>query len=732
MGNFCIGNLLKLLINNSALEHEEFAKVIFDGPYTYENRKGETDYRLDKSDVSKIISRTIGISKPAYKNFEELTSAEWIAIGNDVFDCIKPNNYNDTGRQIQELVMNDEEIYLETIIGFNSRYTKNYIGSMNGFSDQSTLSELIASALRYTILYVDNKHKSGKKDDKTCAKKNKNTQSDHIEAASKSGDASELLRKKIADAYYNVYKPVEIKSVSNKIENSLIKVFYYPSFVGGELLDLSEDGDIFICAPNGFGKSTLLRALLCATNPSSEIREQQELSKRVEELKNHYKIGKEYLTLFIDLKKVNDQNPFKNDNDLGRWLLFASKLEKVLKLDEFRKLVTYYNQINQLILIFDSVDEIIPQTVGGDIDKDGVFAQIRLLTCADEICSNAKVIVASRPLAFSEDDMLFRYLHIDSLLSQKENVETIIARYSPNYKDELMEYIYGDLYLKYLVTTPALLLSVIGHILSEKYNEETGRKNDANGRYGLIKTMIQHNMRRFKYKGNEQYQYKDKTYEDIYEIFAYASLFNYIENRKEDLVNFQNMILKYELKDFSRHRKPIEKNDIIDAYEHFCLLNTQDNYLEFLAPEVMRPYYLAKYMCKLCILAVKDEPYNPMNVRNRLESIWSNKLGSETCIHDMLVFFFGITYDDTEDAADIVLYKEQMRSIWIDYIVDKWEKLKDDDSVKKIFRSRLQYLLESDFVINSCFGRILNDEDALSENEMRLKGILVEIQKDEL
>ena len=135
-------------------------------------------------------------------------------------------------------------------------------------------------------------------------------------------------------------------------------------------------------------------------------------------------------------------------------------------------------------------------------------------------------------------------------------------------------------------------------------------------------------------------------------------------------------------------------------------------------------------MYKFCRLAVKDEQYNSEKVRSMFESITNNKYGSETCFYDMLVFYFGITYDMSGNNTDP--YKEQMRSIWINYIVDKWEKLKDDDSVKKILRSRLQYLLESDFVIDSCFSRILNDEDDLPENEMRLKGILVEIQKGEL
>ena len=71
------------------------------------------------------------------------------------------------------------------------------------------------------------------------------------------------------------------------------------------------------------------------------------------------------------------------------------------------------------------------------------------------------------------------------MISDKKSVEAIIERYSPEYKDDLIEYIYGDLYLKYLIVTPQLLISVISRILLNWYNEKVGISGE--GKYKLIK-----------------------------------------------------------------------------------------------------------------------------------------------------------------------------------------------------------------------------------------------------
>ena len=89
----------------------------------------------------------------------------------------------------------------------------------------------------------------------------------------------------------------------------------------------------------------------------------------------------------------------------------------------------------------------------------------------------------------------------------------------------------------------------------------------------------------------------------------------------------------------------------------------------------------------------------------------------------MLVFFFGIMHDGITESErynpDSLEY-----NIWIDYVVDKWSSCKKYENTKEKLSLRLRYLLESDFVKDSCFKRILESESELSENEAQLKLVL--------
>lgn len=197
--------------------------------------------------------------------------------------------------------------------------------------------------------------------------------------------------------------------------------------------------------------------------------------------------------------------------------------------------------------------------------------------------------MASRPLAFEKVDESYIYLYIESLITNRESVEAIIEKYSQEYKDRLIAYIYNDLYLKNLVVTPQLLIEVISRIVFNWRNEESGISGE--GKYQLIKAVIRNTMMRFKNKGN--FNYGEKNYEHVYEIFSYISLFNRIENTKSDFGKFQNLILNNQLA--KNQQRALVGKDIKDTYEHFCLFNTQGNNIELLAPKVIGQYYLASY-----------------------------------------------------------------------------------------------------------------------------------------
>ena len=528
----------------------------------------------------------------------------------------------------------------------------------------------------------------------------------------------EAIRQQIADTYYETHQTVDVDINFEEINKNLLEVFYFPSFVDEKQLDLSQNRRYYICAPNGFGKSTLLKTLLLATNPSTKINKTPKFANKIKDIKQKYGIKQNYLALFVDLKNANEQNAFKNDDNLLKWLLFASKLDNILRLDEFSKLIAYYNQHNGLILIFDSIDEII-QRSELSLNREDILTKIRLLVSADGFCNNAKVILASRPLTFAKDDMPYEYLYIDSLVSQQDQAESIIENYSSaDEKDYLINYIYEDSYLKNLVTTPQLLVSAISRILLNKYNQTFGIIGG--GKYKLIQDMLRDTLMRFENKKNLKFSYHEKNLEEIYEIFSYVSLFNYIENKKSDFAKFQELILNNALNHTAKHKKPITASAITDAYEHFCLFNTQKQNLEFLAPKVLGPYYLSSYMRKRCKQSQYDELHNPMKL---FDSIQNNIYNNNDCLYDMLVFFFGLIHEgitgDSKYNPDSLEYK-----LWIDYIVYKWNALDNQNALKE----RLKYLVESDFVKDSCFTRILSSRDnVLSDSEVALKNILKEI-----
>ncbi len=519
----------------------------------------------------------------------------------------------------------------------------------------------------------------------------------------------ENKRKMVSTTYYEKYG---VAITLDGVDRELIDVFFFPTFVDGKHLDLSQKHNIFLCAPNGFGKSTLLKAILFATNPPDEFDKNVEFNEKIVRLKKHYHIEKDYLTLFIDLQGINSRNAYNNTTDLHEWLRYASHLDNMITLADFKEIISHYNKAGCLMLLFDSIDEIIKENET-DISREGAFTKIRQIINADGLGSNAKIIVASRPLAFEKVDESYIYLYIESLITNRESVEAIIEKYSQEYKDRLIAYIYNDLYLKNLVVTPQLLIEVISRIVFNWRNEESGISGE--GKYQLIKAVIRNTMMRFKNKGN--FNYGEKNYEHVYEIFSYISLFNRIENTKSDFGKFQDLILNNQLA--KNQQRALVGKDIKDTYEHFCLFNTQGNNIELLAPKVIGQYYLASYMYKFCILLKNTETYEKKEIWKKFDTI----LNKDDCLYDMLVFFFGIMHDGITESErynpDSLEY-----NIWIDYVVDKWSSCKKYENTKEKLSLRLRYLLESDFVKDSCFKRILESESELSENEAQLKLVL--------
>ena len=535
----------------------------------------------------------------------------------------------------------------------------------------------------------------------------------------KDDHAYEAIRVKIANSYYEEYKDFDWQAPENKMKKLLMEVFTYPTFKDKDgrkhELKISETDNTYICAPNGFGKTTLLYMLLFLTNPSSELRKPAEQECRVEKLRDHYGIDDDYLALFLNLKNINTLPAFNKDEDLCKWLFYATHVdEKKIMLEDFRETVAHFNENSHLILILDGIDEVIKKKEA-ELSRDDLQNKIRLLTNADGICNNAKLIISSRPLTYENLLGNYKYLYMDSLVNQSERVKELIKNYAPQYHTLIEEYIYNDLYMKFLVTTPALLVEVMRQFLLKVYDEETGIEGRSKSKFDLIRDIIRETMMRFQEK--RFFNYWDTDYDLIYERLAYISLLNDIENNKTDFAVIQDMVLDSNLTLRNKRKKEIKAEDISDAYEHFSLINSKEQYIEFLAPEIFRPFYLAKYMYKYY---GHEENANGNRRWKMFESILKNKENKEEWLFDTLVFYFGFLHESLDPESSEY-------NAWIDYIVYKWEN-SDTSKAKELLSSRIKYLMDSDFVINSCLERILGSKEDLPKNEEQLKSILQEIR----
>lgn len=531
------------------------------------------------------------------------------------------------------------------------------------------------------------------------------------------------FRMKIADIYYNQYSKIVLRGNNREYNKELLEVFCYPRVVDDIKIDFSKKENIYVCASNGFGKSTLLRTFLLASNVSENAMES--FKSNIAEIRKYYNISEDYLSLYIDLKYIHEDF-IANREDLYEWLLNASGLNYQqsgkIGINEFKSLIDWYNGNQKLVVIFDSFDEIIDKSI-----RDKVVNVIKYLSEADGICSAAKIIMASRPLVMQENDRPYEYLYIDCLNPESdiEKIRCIIDKYAGEYAQECYSFIFGDRYLKNLIVTPQLLTEVIIEFLQNKSYELNNEVQLQKSIYEIINDITNNTIMRFKNRGSvtsEGKTFAQRPLRHVYEIFAYVSLFKNIDNTQGDIEELSELILDNKLSYGIKHKKPLDYSDISAIYEHFSLLSTQSNKLDFVADKVWKPYFLAGYMYLLYEYEQRDLELTEKAKWKKFETISNNRTRNEEILYDMLVFYFAKLHDN-------YLFEGAAYDAWIEYVIYKWNDKSMSNTSKAILKDRLLYLLQGKFIFDSRLERIFDDNQDLQDNEIELRHIIEQIKK---
>lgn len=531
------------------------------------------------------------------------------------------------------------------------------------------------------------------------------------------------FRMKIADIYYNQYSKIVLRGNNREYNKELLGVFCYPRIVDNIKIDFSKKENIYVCASNGFGKSTLLKTFLLASNVSENAMES--FKNNIAEIRKYYNISEDYLSLYIDLKYIHEDF-IANREDLYEWLLNASGLNYQqsgkIGINEFKSLIDWYNGNQKLVVIFDSFDEIIDKSI-----RDKIVNVIKYLSEADGICSAAKIIMASRPLVMQENDRPYEYLYIDCLNPESdiEKIRSIIDKYAGEYAQECYSFIFGDRYLKNLIVTPQLLTEVVIEFLQNKSYELNNEVQLQKSIYEIINDITNNTIMRFKNRGSvtsEGKTFAQRPLRHVYEIFAYVSLFKNIDNTQGDIEELSELILDNKLSYGIKHKKPLDYSDISAIYEHFSLLSTQSSKLDFVADKVWKPYFLAGYMYLFYEYEQRDLELTEKARWKKFETISNNRTRNEEILYDMLVFYFAKLHDN-------YLFEGAAYDAWIEYVIYKWNDKSMSNTSKAILKDRLLYLLQGKFIFDSRLERIFDDNQDLQDNEIELRHIIEQIKK---
>lgn len=271
--------------------------------------------------------------------------------------------------------------------------------------------------------------------------------------------------------------------------------------------------NILIEAPNGYGKSTLMRSILLSANYTYIEGLTEKQKEQYKKIKNFHGIDENSFFIYIECKDID----FERINTLGsvEWMfntlsrIESVRLDRFLEIDEFIDLIQNYNSNKKLIVLIDGLDEV------SSVHRKILIEKLNEFQHDKDYGFFSRIIMTTRPLFWQIELGGYRKYTISNrnIIENQDVFRSYISGYTRNYRtfnvEKMYLYIRSNPYLSEIVCTPAIIVWII-------------REYQSNSNiYVSVERIIEQMMLR--YNSRELAVYKDH-YKRVYEEIAYKYL----------------------------------------------------------------------------------------------------------------------------------------------------------------------------------------------------------------